>query len=94
MINAKDKNYTIRTPKGHCVQVIRISSEDIERELAEFETKYGMSSEEFAAKWNRGELDCAVMDYFNWAGNCSYMHGKGVEALKIEHPNVQELKIE
>ena len=94
MLNAKDKNYTIRTPKGHRVQVIRISSEDIERELAEFEAKYGMSSEEFAAKWNRGELDCAVMDYFDWAGNCSYMHGKGVEALKIEHPNVQELKIE
>lgn len=72
------------------MQVIRISSEDIERELAEFEAKYGMSSEEFAAKWNRGELDCAVMDYFNWAGNCSYMHGKGVEALKIIHANVQE----
>ena len=94
MLNAKDKTYTIRTPKGHRVQVIRISSEDIERELAEFEAKYGMSSEEFAAKWNRGELDCAVMDYFDWAGNCSYMHGKGIEALKIEHPNVQELKIE
>lgn len=53
-----------------------------------------MSSEEFAAKWNRGELDCAVMDYFNWAGNCSYMYRKGVEALKIIHANVQELKIE
>ena len=76
------------------MQVIRISSEDIERELAEFEAKYGMSSEEFAVKWNRGELDCAVMDYFNWAGNCSYMYRKGVEALKIIHANVQELKIE
>lgn len=94
MLNAKDKTYTIRTPKGHRVQVIRISSEDIERELAEFEAKYAMSSEEFAAKWNRGELDCAIMDYFNWAGNCSYMYRKGVEALKIIHANVQELKIE
>lgn len=88
------RNYTYTLKGGATATVKYLSQADIERELAEFETKYGMSSEEFAGKWNRGELNCAVMDYFNWAGNCDYMRRKGVEALKIDHPNVQEMKIE
>ena len=43
---------------GHGVTVAEMSIEDIEQELAEFEAKYGMTSEEFAGKWNRGEMDC------------------------------------
>ena len=73
----------------------RLSREDVERELAEFEAKYGMTSQEFARKWNRGELDCGVMDYFDWSGDCDYMASEhGVKELAIIHTNVQELKIE
>ena len=94
MVEQKQKSYTIITPMGYEMTVIHMSREDIERELARFEAKYGMASREFAAKWNAGELDCAIMDYFVWAGNCSYMHIKhGIEELEIIHTNVQELKI-
>ena len=95
MVDQKRKTYTKTTPMGHKVTVTEMSREDIEQELAEFEAKYGMSSEEFAGKWNRGEMDCAVMDYFDWAGDCDLMAEEhGVEKLRIAHRNVQELRIE
>ena len=91
----QSKQYTIRTPMGHEVQVKRLSKEDVERELAELEAKYGMTSQEFARKWNRGELDCGVMDYFDWEGHCDYMAREhGAKELAIVDRNVQELKIE
>ncbi len=95
MVDQKSKTYTKTTPMGHEVTVSELTREDIEQELAEFEAKYGMSSEEFAGKWNRGEMDCAVMDYFDWAGDCAYMAEEHeLKSLKIVHRNVQELRIE
>ncbi len=95
MVEQKQKSYTITTPMGIDVPVIRMSKEDVEREMAGFEAKYGMTSQEFAAKWNAGELDCAIMDYFEWEGYCDYIAEEdGVKELKINHYNVQELKID
>lgn len=84
MVEQKEKSYTITTPQGHEVTVTQMSKEDVERELAEFETKYGLSSREFAAKWNAGELDCAVRDYFKWVGYCRISYGRGRSELLIE----------
>ena len=95
MVEQKRKTYTKTTPMGHEVTVTELTREDVEQELAEFEAKYGMSSEEFAAKWNRGEMDCAAMDYFDWAGDCDYMaEAHGIKKLRIVHHNIQELRIE
>ena len=74
--------YTITTPMGIEVPVRRLSQEDVENKLAEFETKYGMSSAEFAAKWNAGELDCAVRDYFKWVGYCHLLDEEGLIDVK------------
>ena len=94
MVDQKRKTYTRTTPMGHEMTVTEMSREDIEQELAEFEAKYGMTSAEFAGKWNRGEMDCAVMDYFDWAGDCDYMAEEHeFEELRIVHHNLQELKI-
>ena len=95
MVKQKQKTYTITTPTGHEVTVKQSSKDDVEREMAEFEAKYGMSSAEFAAKWNAGELDCAVMDYFEWEGYCDYMAKEySVKELKVSHYNFQKLKID
>lgn len=91
MVDQKSKTYTKTTPMGHEVTVSELTREDIEQELAEFEAKYGMSSEEFAGKWNRGEMDCAVMDYFDWAGDCKYMsRAHGIRELEIPDRGVAE----
>ena len=84
MVEQKQKGYTITTPMGIEVPVRRLSQEDVENKLAEFETKYGMSSAEFAAKWNAGELDCAVRDYFKWVGYCRISYKRGYTELRIE----------
>ena len=95
MVEQKQKSYTTTTPMGHEINVIPMSKDDVERKIAEFEAKYGMTSAEFAAKWNRGELDCAVMDYFEWEGYCDYMAEEhDVRELKINHHHVQELRID
>ena len=95
MVDQKRKTYTKTTPMGNEITVTELTKEDIEQELAEFEAKYGMTSEEFAGKWNAGEMDCAVMDYFDWAGDCGFMAEEhGMEKLRIAHRNVQELRIE
>ncbi|MXY46574.1 MAG: cell division protein ZapA [Chloroflexi bacterium] len=83
MVDQKHRTYTITTPKGHEVPVRRLSKKDVENKIAEFEAKYGMSSREFAAKWNAGELDCAVRDYFKWVGYCHIMHKRGCAELRI-----------
>ena len=82
MVDQRRKTYTKTTPMGHEVTVTEMTREDVEQELAEFEAKYGMSSEEFAARWNRGEMDCAVMDYFDWAGTAAIW--RRCMALRIE----------
>ena len=84
MVEQKEKGYTITTPMGHEVTVRQLSQMDVENKLAEFEVKYGMSSAEFAAKWNSGELDCAVRDYFKWVGYCRISYKRGCAELWIE----------
>ena len=84
MVDRKEKTYTITTPKGHEATVRQLSKGDVERKLAEFEAKYGMSSREFAAKWNAGEVDCNVRDYFKWVGYCHISYKRGCAELRIE----------
>ena len=66
----RGKTYKRRTPAGHEYTVYELTQDDVEDELAEFEERYGMTSQEFIVKWKRGELDCAVGDYFSWYGAC------------------------
>ena len=83
MVEQMQKGYTITTPTGIEVPVTYMSKEDIEREMAEFEAKYGMSSAEFASKWSTGELYCA-QDFFDWAADCEYMFVRhGLKELEI-----------
>ena len=94
MIEQQSRRYTIRTPMGQEVEVVRLSREDVEAKLAEFEAKYGMTSQEFVGKWNRGELDCAVLDYFDWEGYCDAMANEyGAEDLKIVYSGIAKIKI-
>ena len=90
MVEQKQKTYTKTTPGGNEITVTELTREDIEQELAEFEAKYGMSSVEFAGKWNRGEMDC-THDFLNWAMNCKYMaRAHGVKELSIPSRGVGE----
>ena len=66
----RSRRYKIETPGGHTIDVRRMSEEDIKFKLAEFEAKYGMTSEEFSRRWNRGELDCGVRDFIAWVAYC------------------------
>ncbi len=52
-----------------------------------------MTSQAFVVKWNRGELDCDVGEYFDWVGLCysAYDYGRG--ELKIVDEGVEELEI-
>ena len=94
MVEQKQKSYTTKTPMGHEVTVIHLSREDVERELAKLEAKYGMTSAEFLAKGRRGELECSD-DFFEWEGHCAYMYEVcGVKELEVKYHNVQELIIE
>ena len=95
MVDQKQKSYTITTPMGHEMTVIHMSREDVERELARFEAKYGMSSVEFLAKGRRGELECSD-DFFEWEGHCEHLAiGYGVKELEVVHSHPPtELKFE
>jgi hypothetical protein len=84
MVDQKQDAYTITTPIGHEVTVTRLSQKDVEREMAEIEAKYGVSSAEFAAMWNRGDLDCSIRDYFKWVGYCRISYKRGRSELRIE----------
>ena len=74
MVDQKQQYRTFKLANGQEVRVEAktLTREDIEQELAEFEAKYGMTSKEFAPKWNSLELECTA-DYFDWAMDCDYM---------------------
>ena len=79
----QNKSYGGKTPAGHEYTVTRMDIEDVERELVEFEQRYGMSSQEFARKWRQGEMDCGVTDYFDWAASCYFAFLQGRPELDI-----------
>jgi hypothetical protein len=47
--------------------VRRLSTQDIKRELEEFEVRYGMTTEEFVRRYRSGELD-GTDDHIFWMG--------------------------
>ena len=48
MVDQRRKTYIKTTPMGHEVAVTKLAMEDTEQELAEFEVKHAMTTEEFA----------------------------------------------
>ena len=92
----KPASYTITTEQGYEITVLpRPTEDDLRRSLREFEAKYGMTSKEFAKRWGRGELDCAVMDYFEWEDCCEALaQVYGEEDLKVPNQGKGELKLE
>ena len=90
MVDQKQQHRTFKLANGQEVEAKTLTKEDIEQELAEFEAKYGMTSEEFAGKWKRFELEC-THDYITWAMNCKYMaRAHGIEELSIPSSGVAE----
>ena len=66
MVEQKEKAKETTKFLGQEVAVTRLTREEVKRKLAAFEAKYGMTSQEFSVKWNRGELDCAIDDHWDW----------------------------
>ena len=90
----KPRRYTIMTESGYEITVIRLTEDDLRRSLREFEAKYGMTSKEFVKRWSAGELDCAVMDYFEWEACCdSLARVYGEDDLRFEYPPEEVLEI-
>ena len=90
----KPRRYTIMTEAGYEITVIRLTEDDLRRNLREFEAKYGMTSKEFVKRWSAGELDCAVMDYFEWEACCdSLARVYGEDDLRFEYPPEEVLEI-
>ena len=90
MVEQKQKYHIFRLPDGREIKAKILTREDIEQKLVEFEAKYGMSSREFAPKWNNLELECTA-DYFDWAMYCDSMASKyGITELTTFSARRQE----
>ena len=88
------RRYTLTTESGYEVTVELLTENDLRRSLREFEAKYGMTSEEFVKRWSGGELDCAVMDYFEWEACCdSLARVYGEKELRFEYPPGDALEV-
>ena len=88
------RRYTLITELGYEITVERLTEDDLRRSLREFEAKYAMTSKEFVKRWSAGELDCAVMDYFEWEACCdSLARVYGEEELKVANQGEGLLEI-
>ena len=82
MVEQERKYHIVQLPDGREVKANILTEEDMAQRMAEFEAKYGMTSREFAPKWNNLELECTA-DYFGWAMDCDYMaRAHGIEELR------------
>lgn len=62
-------------------KVRSLEAGDIERKLVSLERAYGMSSEDFYAKYNRGELS-EKADFVRWASYCEMAARAGLVRSK------------
>lgn len=60
------RNYTFTLKGGATATVKHLSKADIERELAEFEAKYGMTSQEFLVKYNTYGFKEENLELMRW----------------------------
>ena len=91
----KPTSYIITTEQGYEITVNHLTEDDLRRSLGEFEAKYGMTSKEFVRRWSRGDLDCAVMDYFDWEFYCDGLARLyGEKDLEVPNQGEGELKLE
>ena len=60
------KSYTIKTKGGHTATVTRLSKADVERKLAKFEAKYGMTSKEFIVKYHSCGFEEENLEFMDW----------------------------
>ena len=58
----------IAQKKRSNLKVEKLTREDVRKELADFEAKYGMSSSEFIGKYNRCEFEEENLEFMEWAG--------------------------
>ena len=94
MVEQKEKAEETTELLGQKVAVTRLTREEIERKLAAFEAKYGMTSQEFSAKWNRGELDCAIDDHWDWDFYYeAFANDSEIKKFDVRHLNVQDLEL-
>ena len=50
------------------LKVEKLTREDVRKELADLESKYGMSSREFIRKYNSCEFEEENLEFMEWAG--------------------------
>ena len=94
MVEQKEKAEETTNFLGQEVTVSRLTRGEVERKLAAFETKYGMTSQEFSAKWNAGELDCAIDDHWDWDFYYeAFVNNSEIRTFNIKHLNVRELDL-
>ncbi len=75
------KTRKVRLKSGHDVEFLYLSEADVRKRMAELESKHGLTSREFMAKWNAGTLTEEKPDFFRWAGYCesaSYFDSEGL----------------
>ena len=64
------RNYTFTLKGGATTTVKHLSKADIERDLAEFEAKYGMTSQEFLVKYNSYGFKDESHELMRWSWLC------------------------
>ncbi len=62
------------------LEVTELTDDMVRAELLAFEDKYGMGSEQFIVRFNRGELGCDV-DFIDWAGYVEVACAAGILTL-------------
>ena len=60
------KRYTFKMKNGYTATVTRLSPEDVDSKLAEFEAKYGMSSKEFIIKYHSCGFEEENLEFMDW----------------------------
>jgi len=60
------RSYTRASKSGIEIPVAHMTEEDMRREMAALETKYGMTSKEFAIKYRSGGFSGHNPDFFDW----------------------------
>ena len=60
------RRYTHASKSGIEIPVAHMSEEDMRREMAALEAKYGMTSKEFAVKYRSGGFSEHNPDFFEW----------------------------
>ncbi|RKY05454.1 hypothetical protein DRP77_00875 [Candidatus Poribacteria bacterium] len=88
-LNDRDGVQAVKRALEAYKEQLRASIERTKRRLAEFERRYGVSTERFLKEMTAEDLEGGDLEYVEWAGEAKLLEGLKSELAELENASIK-----